>query len=302
MKMRRELFIILMMFCLVNAYGQNPVIPVGRNKTTFIILYNTKPESANIGGAGGSILYEEQPTSRDTVKILKLQALRDNFATTNLLVVTTDTIFEFTLKYAADPEITQYPFRYYGYRSSSSKKEIHDTTIPTQEDSITQNGITVARSSLQRLQDAPPNLNRSIKEEGLLLYLENVGLDSGDRHHFFKLRFRNTSAVSYAIEYVKIIVESRKQFTIRNQAGGATQDEYPPYFSAPTNNSTIAGGQEQKLIYVVDKLPLGDGERLQITIKEQASNSRGRTITLKIPAEVVKSNNKTNKKKKVLRL
>jgi hypothetical protein len=279
---------------------ENPVIPVSKYKTTFIILYNTKPERANIGGEDGAILYAEMETSKDTVKIIKLQAAKENFTTTNLLISCADTIMEFTLVYVKDPPITRYPFRYSGNRvmnttnfAPGAGKMPAGPNMATETDSITQNGITVSTKSLLRLQAEKRIIRRSKKEQGLILFLDNVGLDSADQHHFFKLRVKNTTGVSYTIDYIKFIVESLEESGIGSRASSAAADDYPPYFSAPFNKITIKAGEQQELIYAVKKLPLTTkekgqkGEQLAIIMKEQADNSRGRTLTLKAQAVVI---------------
>ena len=295
MKLKHLLCALLVGVCAGDAIGQqNPVIPVSRNKTTFIVLYNTKLVSANVGGEKGAILCEEQLTKMDTMKIVKLQAVKDNFITTNLLVVCTDTLLEFTLKYEPDPAVTRYSYRYTGHQPNAAVPGT--TTAPAILDSVTQAGITVATASLHTLQKADPLIKRSVKEDGLYLYLDNIGLDAGDRHHFFRLRLRNTTAVAYTIDYVQFVIEAKKDFSIRTRAGAAAQDDYPPYFSAPTNAATIAGGEEQELIFACEKLPLPSGQQLNNIMKEAASAGRGRTITLRMPAVILKD------RKKVLRL
>lgn len=297
MKLKHLFCALLMGFCAGDAIGQqNPVIPVSRNKTTFIVIHNTRCESANLGGEKGAVLCEEHPTSRDSIGIVKLQAIKEHFTTTNLLVVCTDTLMEFTLKYDPDPAVTRYTFRYAGRLPVTAGTGTTGAAQPVIPDSVTQAGITVAGASLHALQQATPQIKRSVKEEGLYLFLDNIGLDSGDRHHFFRLRLRNTTAVAYTIDYVQFVVEAKKDFSIRARAGATAQDDYPPYFSAPTNRTTIAGGDEQELIFACDKLPLPTGQQLQIIMKEQAASSRGRTITLKMPAIILKD------RKKVLRL
>lgn len=286
----------LMIICPLTAVAQNnPVIPVSKNKTTYIILYNTKPERANIGGEEGAILYAEMETSQDAVKIIKLQAAKENFTTTNLLISCRDTILEFTLVFVKDPPITRYPFRYTG-------NDAMNTTNPYpgaghagntgEMDSVTQNGITVSWKSLQRMQAAKRKITRSKKQQGLILLFDNVGLDSADRHHFFKLRVRNRTGVSYTIDYIKFIVEGSNESGIGSRASNAVQDAYPPYLSAAFNKITIGAGEQQELIYAVEKLPLDrDTEKqLAIIIQEQAANSRGRTLTLKVPAAVILNN------------
>lgn len=269
----------------------NPYIPVGSNKTTYIILYNTRPESANIGGAEGAILYAEQPTSNDTVKIIKLQAARQNFITTNLLIVCADTIMEFTLRYDPDPAVTRYAFRYSGNVMSTAKSASQAATNP---DTVSQNGVVVTVRALEQLRLAHRSFNRSVNSEGLFLFLDNVALDSTG-HHLFKLRLRNNTAVAYAIDYVKFIVENEKK-GIMQKAGKAVQDSYPPYLAAPGNSSTVQPGGQQELLFALQKLPLNKGEQLSIIIQEQAGNSQGRTLTLKIPAPAL------NNKSKVLYL
>lgn len=271
---------------------QNPTIPVGSNKTTYIILYNTKPESANIGGEEGAILYAEQPTSNDTVKIIKLQAARPNFVTTNLLIVCSDTIMEFTLRYDQDPAVTRYPFRYSGNVMNITGPVTNH--VSARPDTVAQNGIVVTSRALELLRQAHRSFNRSVSSEGLFLFLDNVGLDSTG-HHLFKLRLRNNTAVTYVIDYVKFIVENEKKGLMR-KAGRAAQDSYPPYLTAPDNTNTIQAGSQQELLFALQKLPLNKGEQLSIVIQEQAGNSQGRTLTLKVPALAL------NNKSKVLHL
>ncbi|MVT12514.1 DUF4138 domain-containing protein [Chitinophaga tropicalis] len=294
--------LLLLLLRLACAAQDNPVIPVSRVKTTYIILYNTKPESANIGGEEGAILYAEQKTSRDTVKIIKLQAAKENFTSTNLLVVCTDTIMEFTLVYQPNPAVTRYSYRYTGNvmnittaRTSADGTKPATVNAAPAADSVTGNGITISAGSLERLYASRRQLNRSSSVQGLYFFLDAVGLDSSGLHHFFKLRVRNSTAVSYAIDYIKFIVEAPHK-RMGSRAGNAVQDDYPPYLSAPRNVSIIAAGESQELIYVVDKLPLNKGEQLTIIMKEQAGNSRGRTLTLEVPAAVLL------KKEKVLQL
>lgn len=286
--------LLLLLIRLACTAQDNPVIPVSRAKTTYIILYNTKPESANIGGEEGAILYAEQKTSRDTVKIIKLQAAKENFTSTNLLVVCTDTIMEFTLVYQPNPAVTRYSYRYTGnVMNITTARALADDTRPATgntepaADSVTGNGITISGGSLERLYASRRQLNRSSSAQGLYFFLDAVGLDSSGLHHFFKLRVRNSTAVSYAIDYIKFIVEAQHKKGMGSRAGNAVQDDYPPYLSAPRNVSVIAAGESQELIYVVDKLPLNKGEQLTIIMKEQAGNSRGRTLTLEVPAVVL---------------
>ncbi|TWF31753.1 uncharacterized protein DUF4138 [Chitinophaga polysaccharea] len=284
---RTVLLLVLLLSCTYSRAQDNPIIPVSRNKTTFILIYNTKVVSANIGGRKGAIDNEQQITDTDTLTIIKLQAAIEDFTGTNMLVVCKDTVMEFSLVWQRDPVKTRYPYRYNGSVMNITPHNIINTTgaapVPV-ADSIRQNGITIPAESIQRMQAAGRLTKRRIKDQGLVFILDDVGVDGGG-HHFFRLRLRNTTAVAYSIEYVKFIVASPKRSGI-GSSSAAVQDEYPPYLSAPDNSAVIGAGEEKELIYAVAKLPLS-GQQLEIIMKEQAENSRGRTMTLKVPASVL---------------
>lgn len=279
--------------CVYCSAQDNSIIPVSRNKRTFIAISNTVFTSLNIGGRPGVIDFDQQETRKDTLTVIRLQAAQEAFATTNMLVVTTDTLFEFTLVWSADPPKTLYPFRF-----SGNKRAINGQNPPalssagSPNDTISQNGIRVAATSLQLIQNANRAIKRNVREDGIFLWLDDVGVDKAD-HHFLKLRLRNTTAVAYTIEYVKFIVSSPKSgFGSR---ATAAQDEYPPYLSAPSNPLVVGTEEEKELVFALSKLPL-TGQQLEIVVKEASENSRGRTLTLKVPASVLTD------KRKVVRL
>ncbi|RAI97023.1 uncharacterized protein DUF4138 [Chitinophaga skermanii] len=270
----RQFYLTLLGCCCAMVTFSQTAIPVSKFKRTFILLHNITPISTNIGGENGAIVLEQQPTDMDTLYIIRLQAARENFQSTNMLIVSKDTLIELTLYYERDPRVTMYPFHF------SEKKQ--SAVIPNTP-AVKQNGISVNPQSLVTFRSSNSKVRRSIKSDGMLVILDNVGMDAADEHLFLRFRVRNTTAVAFSLDYLKFIVHSSDQKTFSNTKQAAT-DDYPSFLSDTANKTTIQAGEEEVFIYVIDRLPPKRRKDLTVVFQEAATSADGRSLTMKIPA------------------
>lgn len=270
--------------------AQNPVIAVGRYKATYLIISGTVPDRPDIGNHDNALALTKVESKSNTASIFRLQALKDQFRPTNILIPCADTLFEFNIEYAGDPPKTRYFYHFEG----KARQDIFSHQADQISDEVISNGmVAVAATKMRKLKEAVKNLNISTSSNGVIFLLANIGIDSA--HHYFKFKIKNNSTVPYNIDYLKFITEGKGKRSIGSRSGILTRTEYPTYVEWPENPITINPGHQHELIYALDLLPLTDGDQLIIAMQEKSAYTQGRSLTLHVRPLIFKRQGRSQK-------
>lgn len=250
------------------------VIYVGKHKNTYLQIRNFRIKSIDLGGGPSQVLF-----TVDQNGLVKLRALKANFAETNMLVTTSDRLFQFLVKYSENQKTL------YTYAPDAATKALlkpANTVLP----SAPANGTlksTITPVGFEKAYMVKANIHGVDDEnEDLRLDLKNLLQDK--QFFYWVFQIHNKSRIEYPIDYLGFEVRNKGKET-KNKT---IQSFYPGYRGDPRNSSVIPAGQEKLVCYATEKFALRDDEEMHISLFEKSNNSKGRQYKVKVSAKQFK--------------
>ena len=218
-------------------YAQTDTISVALNKTTSLVF----PQMIKAVDKGSrDVLTQKVP---DVENVLQVKAGKENFAETNMTVITTNgRLYSFIIRYAAEP--------------ARLHIEI-DSSVSIFEK------IAIKDKSVHGVRDKNYDMRLCLKG----LYIDKDIL-------YYQLEVENLSNISYDIDMLHFYIKDRKQS--RRTASQELQ-QVPLYVFG--NTSSVMGQSKQIIVVALPKFTIPDKKIFYVSVLEK---NGGRHLQLKI--------------------
>lgn len=276
-KRNKGLLTILLLFLLApaGAYAQKQyldTIEVCSSLNTYLKIKGIDIKTINVAGSN-NVSYQ------NVGGVVMFKAARENFESTNMLVIATDTIFQFFLRYNPHPKksLYQYSFGRAVPKAPSLQAEIALSTPSTATlvDEPEQAKPAYNAASFKSLIETRSNLNVGQIRDRVMFRLPLIAQDK--KNIYFLIKIMNNSTINYAIDNVNFEVRSRKTVHTSGQ-----QAVYPPYTESTENLGVIGPRKQVILMYALNKFALRSDELLTITVFEKSATSKGRQFKIDV--------------------
>jgi hypothetical protein len=259
---------------LVSAKEYLDVIYVGKHKNTYLQIKNFRVKSIDLGGGPGQVLF-----TVDQNGLVKLRALKTNFAETNMLVTTSDRLFQFLVKYSENQKTL------YTYAPDATTKAILKPTNAALSPTASNGTLkgTATPLGFERAYMVKANIH-GVKDENDDLRLDMKNLLQDKQFFYWVFQIHNKSSIEYPIDYLGFEVRNKGKET-KNKT---IQSFYPGYRGDPRNSTVIPAGQEKLVCYATEKFALRGDEEMYISLFERSNNSKGRQYKVKVSAKQFK--------------
>ena len=264
----------LMVLC-SNAFSQKKqfmdTIEVCMEKNAYIKISNFELKHIDVGGED-NVIFEED------LGVIKIKALNKDFKETNFLLIGTDTLIQFMIRYSANPKLYLYTY------DLTPKKIVEPVTEGNENTKKPDKPIEpgVSALSFEKVKEIKPNTNLGIVQNNIKFRITNLCVDKTDL--YFVVTIANNTKVEYQIDYVNFEVRSRAKL---KQSG--LQSIFPEFISYKENVNVVNPGKTEKLIFALDKFYLRKDEILTISVFEKALSSKGRQYGIDLAASDFKS-------------
>jgi conjugative transposon TraN protein len=242
---------------------QADTIPVTQSKITCILF----PVSIQPAGKGTRDIRAQKVKGTDNV--IMIQAVRQNFPSTNLTVVGSNgRLYSFLLKYEPEPSILNFRVldaeqgsyvimpTIYNHPVILSGVIADESTLSTDADSVlTKNGF----------------MNHTVKADRMKMTLKGIYIK--DQLLWFSIKVSNHSEIDYRADFLNFSIQDKK----RGKRTAIQEKQLHPSFRS--SSKMVVGKQSQVIIVGLPSFTVPQHKRLVIQIGEPDG---GRPLILKI--------------------
>lgn len=239
-------------------------LQVTTNKTTSLIF----PYSIKSVDRGSADLLVQEAKGIDN--ILRLKAARENFAETNLTVITSEgNLYSFIINYDKKPSLLTISFGA-DTLSDMDQREINKlAAIP--ESGTSEAGMISTAEKLLRISKSSVH---GAKDRYYKMKLSLNGLFVQRDVIYCQIRCRNSSNIDYDVDMLRFYLRDRR----RSKRTASQEIELKPLYIAD-NTTLIRGKTRAMCVVALPKFTIPDGKYLAIEMKEK---NGGRNLLLKV--------------------
>ena len=251
----KTLYTLWLLLFSLPAFSQIPItaypLSIGMNKTSNLIF----PYSIISVDRGSPDILAQK--AKGAENILQLKAARENFAATNLSVITSDgKLSSFSISYAADPVMLNISFEYDGI---DSLKKLNDHQILLTARALNE---FILQRDARNVLDQKHFFHQRVNSNGIKLCLRGIYIKDGLL--WFSLEMDNSSFLDYNPDYLHCFIQDQTK-TARN----ALQEielpvEYPINLPASTR-----GKKRQDFVLAFSPFTFSRDKKMIIQISEK---------------------------------
>lgn len=247
-------------------------IEVSSSLNTYLKIKGLDIKTINVAGTN-NVSYQ------NVGGVIMFKASRGFFESTNMLVIASDTIFQFFLRYNPHPKrsLYQYSFVKAPVKTAPVQKEGAESAIPptSQVEETDQIKPAYNAISFKELEETRFNLNAGQIKDRVMFRLPVIAQDK--KNIYFLIKIMNNSAINYVIDNINFEVRSRKTMHTSGQ-----QAVYPAYTESNENSGVVGPRKQNTLMYALNKFALRSDELLTITVFEKSTTSKGRQFKIDV--------------------
>jgi len=185
---------------------------------------------------------------KEADNILLVKAACNEFAPTNLSVVTTDgSIYSFPVEYAAQPANWIYH-------------------VPVQKNATME---TYCNDILDN-----PRTLKGIKDNSWDMKCSINGIYIKDNTIYYQLEIKNNSPLDYDIDFIRFYIRDKQ----KSKRTASQENEMHPYYIAG-NKTQVRAGTKNILVFALEKFTIPDAKYLAVEINEK---NGGRHLFMKV--------------------
>ena len=234
--MKRFNMLLLIIFCSSALTAQTDSLSIGTNKVTSLVF----PLMIKSVVRGSKDVLVQKV--RGVENVLEVKAAKENFAETNMTVITADGhLYSFLVHYASDPNL---------HIQIENKPSVFEK-------------IAEQKKSVRGVKDKKYEMLLQLKG----IYIENDIL-------YYQLELKNYSNISYDIDMLRIFIKDKKQ---SKRTASQELEQVPLYVYG--NTGSVPGHSKLTMIVALPKFTIPDKKLLVVQLMEK--NGR-RNLLLKI--------------------
>lgn len=267
---------ILFFPCVLQAQmdANNPTIPIGRDKNTYIQFKGTqiKENGIDIGGEKDNVLWKILPDNQ----LVKFKTLKTGFPKTTMLIVTTDTVYRFNIEYNnAAPK----SFFKFTYHSGDTPPKTQSSESTPAEDNAATDVAPETNSFNQKLVPKMLDYKRkqgySTRQSGIIFILDNIFVDSDNTYLVYRLK--NITPIDFKIRYRNIDVTTDPK-GLKSSASTSVTLPAEDYKEI----DVIPGKSSEQFITRIQHIALTNDQYLHIVFNEGTGFVSSREVQIKL--------------------
>ena len=234
--MKQFNFVLLILFCSTVLTAQTDSVSIGTNKVTSLV-FPLMIKSVDRGSK--DVLVQKV---RGVENILEVKAAKENFAETNITVITADGhLYSFLVHYASDPNL---------HIQIENKPSVFEK-------------IAEQKKSVRDIRDSKYEMLLRLKG----IYIENDIL-------YYQLELKNYSNISYDIDMLRFFIKDKKQ---SKRTASQELEQVPLYVYG--NTGSVPGQSKLTMVVALPKFTIPDKKLMYVQVMEK---NGGRHLLLKI--------------------
>jgi len=234
--MKRFNMLLLIIFCSSALTAQTDSLSIGTNKVTSLVF----PLMIKSVVRGSKDVLVQKV--RGVENVLEVKAAKENFAETNMTVITADGhLYSFLVHYASDPNL---------HIQIENKPSVFEK-------------IAEQKKSVRDVKDTKYEMLLRLKG----IYIENDIL-------YYQLELKNYSNISYDIDMLRIFIKDKKQ---SKRTASQELEQVPLYVYG--NTGSVAGQSKLTMVVALPKFTIPDKKLMYVQLMEK---NGGRHLLLKI--------------------
>jgi conjugative transposon TraN protein len=239
-------------------------LEITTNKTSSIIF---PALIKNVDKGSKDVLVQR---AKEVGNVLQIKAAKENFAETNLTVITADgTLHHFTVNYSKEPVSLTFDMHSMGTGGAAYQSKLIFSTEMTETRMEEYCAAIVSSKRITHFK------NESKYKVGLAL----LGIYIKDNVIFYRMRIRNASNINYDIDFLKFYV--RDNARIKRTA---SQEVEAKAIYRYGDVATVAGKSEAEIVFALEKFTIPDSKHLAVELFEK---NGGRHYTLRIKNKAI---------------
>ena len=184
--------------------------------------------------------------------VLQLKAGRENFAETNLTVITADGVLhQLTVNYSGEPSSLTIDISKTG--PSMPTPLIFQTEMTEADLETYSSNIAQAKRSI-----------RGVNENNNKISLALLGVYIKDDVMFYRFRIKNHSNISYDVDFLKFYIRDKSKM----KRTASQEVEVKPLYTYG-NDSVIKGKSETEIVYALEKFTIPESKLLSVEMFER---------------------------------